>query len=190
MAKITPASAAARLGLDYAPKGDGALRDSFAHLPELSRRSTIKHVMTGELDGRPLIGFEASYWVFAGQVTVQVAHVVYATEAPQWPVTRISPRNFWGRLRLRLGMSRDLMLDDPEFNRRFRVTTHEEDFTIALLGPEMQQFMLGKKTARWRIGHGRVCLVYSGTLKSARLEASLARLQAFWSHVPPELESW
>jgi hypothetical protein len=54
----------------------------------------------------------------------------------------------------------------------------------------MQAFMLTKIRVRWRIGSGRVCLIYPGTLKPDRIEASLQRMRGFWSRVPEELESW
>ena len=188
--KVKAPDAAAQLGLEYQAKGDAALRKAFKHLPEMGMQAGIKHVMAGALAGRPLLAFEASYMFFAGQVPVVVAYTIYAVEAPPWPLTHVTPRSFLSRLLLRLGRSRDLMLDDPEFNRCFRVKAHDENFAIALLGPEMQRFMVEKRTMRWRVGHGQVCMLYSGNLKPARIEASLARFEAFWALVPPELEAW
>ena len=83
-----------------------------------------------------------------------------------------------------------LLLEDARFNHRFKIRTHDDDFAITLLTPEMQTFMLTKTTVRWRLGAGHVCLVYGGKLKPARMEASLDRLRGFWSNVPVELESW
>jgi hypothetical protein len=121
---------------------------------------------------------------------IRVANTIYAVESPGWPVTRIRPRGLLGRLLVRLGGGLGLKLENQEFNATFYVKTDDEDFAIALLGPRMQAFMLTKSRVRWRLGHGRVCLVYSGTLKSDRIEASLERMGGFWAHVPRELEDW
>ena len=188
--KLKAPQAAERLGLSYAAKGEAALKSAFGNLPEVVRQAAFKHVMTGDLDGRGLVAFEASYMVFAGQTPVQIAHTVYAVASPEWPLTHVTPRGFFSRLRLRLGRDRGLLLDDPEFNARFQVKAHDEDFAIALLGPQMQAFLLGKTTVRWRIGHGRVCLIYRGKLVPGRVEHSLSRLRGFWEHVAPELLNW
>ncbi len=181
---------AQHLGLGYAAKGDKEFRARFADLPEIPRSATIKHVMQGRVGDRPIEVFEASYMIHTGQAPIMIAHTVYAAECPPWPVTHITPRNILARLAARLGRQTGLAMENAEFNRRFKVRTHDEDFAIALLSPEMQEFMLSKWSARWRISPGRLCLIYRGTLKSDRMATSLARMTRFWELVPPELERW
>lgn len=181
---------AQRLGFDYRGAGDKAYRARFADLGEVPRGAKIKHVHEGSIHGRAATVFEASYMVSTGASVVQVAHSIYAVEAPAWPETHITPRHWFARLVRKLGRPTGLELDDPEFNRRFKVKSHDEDFAIALLSPEMQAFMLTKLTTKWHITPGRLCLVYSGTLKRDRMEASLQRLRQFWELVPAELEAW
>ncbi len=111
-------------------------------------------------------------------------------EAPDWPPTRISPRNWLARLAMSLGWRSGLMLENPEFNSRFKVTAENDDFTIVLLSLQMQEFILSKTNARWRINCGRVCLIYGGSLKAARMSASVDRMRRFWELVPQELEAW
>ncbi|MHC4081895.1 MAG: hypothetical protein ACYS15_14820 [Planctomycetota bacterium] len=181
---------AERLGLSYAAEADKDFRSRFRDLPEVPGNARIKHVLEGELDGRALVAFESSYMIYTGQTTIPVANTVYAIASPDWPKTHVTPRGLLSRLYVRLGVGSGLRLENPEFNARFSVKTDEEDFAIALLGPDMQAFMLTKARVRWRLGHGRVCLVYSGTLKPDRIEASLDRIRSFWTWVPRELEDW
>ncbi len=181
---------AERLGLTYRGKGDKEFRSRFSFLVAVPRGASIRHVYEGLLDGRPIEVFQSSYMVSTGQTMVQVSHTIYAVEAPAWPATQIAARNWFGRLIHKLGRPRGLELDDPEFNRRFRLKTDDEDFAIALLSPDMQAFMLSKTSVKWRITPGRLCMIYNGTLKADRLEASLQRLQRFWALVPTELEAW
>lgn len=182
--------AANDFGLSYLAKADKSFRSAFGELLELPRNATVKHIMIGDLDGRPITVFESSYMIYTGQTMMQVAYTVYAVEAPAWPSTHITRRNWFGRMALKLGRQPGLLLDNPQFNSRFKVRTENDDFAIALLSPEMQTFMLQKMNVRWRIKDGRVCLCYSGTLKPARMAASLERMRQFWSLVPEELEAW
>ena len=183
-------TAATEFGLSYLAKADKSFRSEFGELAELPRNATVKHVMTGDLDGRPITVFESSYMIYTGQTMMQVAYTVYAVDAPNWPSTHITRRNWFGRMAMKLGRQPGLLLDNPQFNSRFKVRTENDDFAIALLSPEMQTFMLQKMNVRWRIKDGRVCLCYSGTLKPARMPASLERMRQFWSLVPEELEAW
>jgi hypothetical protein len=184
------AEAAEHLGLSYEPEADKQFRNRFRDLPEVPGNSRIKHVLQGELEGRALVIFESTYLIYTGQAAVPVANTVYAVESPGWPSTHITPRGVLSRLFARANVTTGLKLENPEFNARFAIKTDNEDFVIALLGPEMQAFMLAKTRVRWRIGEGRVCLTYSGTLKPDRISASLDRLRSFWSWVPRELEAW
>jgi len=184
------AEAADRLGLSYRRKGDREFRRRFSGLPGVSRGGSIKHVMEGTIDGRELVVFESTYLLFTGQAVIPVQHTIYVAEAPDWPPTRISPRNWLARLAMSLGWRSGLMLENPEFNRRFKVTTENDDFVIALLSPQMQEFILSKTRARWRIDAGQVCLIYGGSLKVARMSVSVDRMRRFWELVPQELEAW
>ena len=184
------AEAAERLGLSYTAVAYKEFRDRFRDLPEVPAKARIKHVLEGELDGRALVVFESSYMIHTGQITIPVANTVYAVASPAWPLTHITPRGLLSRLYVGLGAGSGLRLENPQFNARLAVKTDDEDFAIALLGPDMQAFMLAKTRVRWRVGRGRVCLIYSGTLKSDRIAASLERMRGFWTWVPREIESW
>ncbi len=57
----------------------------------------------------------------------------------------------------------------------FKVKASDEDFALMLLSPMMQQFLVEKTNVTWHLNQGRVCLVYNGSLKFDRLEASVRR---------------
>ena len=181
---------AQELGLTYKGKGDKEFRARFSFLAAVPRGASIRHVYEGSLDGRPIEVFQSSYMVSTGQAMVQISHTIYAVEAPAWPATQIAARNWFARRFRKIGRPTGLELDDPEFNRRFRLKTDDEDFAIALLSPEMQAFMLSKTSVKWRIASGLLCMIYNGPLNADRMEASLQRLQRFWELVPTELDAW
>ncbi len=184
------AEAAERLGLSYRRKGNREFIKSFSGLPGISSSATAKHVMEGTVEGRRLVVFESTYMIYTGQGFLPVQHTVYAAQAPDWPPTRIRPRHWLARLMTRFIRRRGLTLENSEFNHRFRVTAENEDFAIALLSPEMQDFLLSKTNAHWYVGVRRVYLIYGGSLKPARMSASVDRMRRFWELVPQELEAW
>ncbi len=87
-------------------------------------------------------------------------------------------------------LTRVRSLDLPAFNDAFRVDAEHDDFAIALLSAEMQQFLLEKPTVDWSVGHGHLKLFYRGRLRRSRMDRSLDRLRRFWRQVAPELMEW
>jgi len=173
------------------PDANKALRKRYADLPGLSRAGgRIRAAYRAELDGRALTIFHHNLTTAAGNTPIVIDHTVYACEAPAWPTMTIRPRHGLVRLAFRFLRPRGLLLDDPQFNRVYRVAAEDDAFAVTFLSPEMQRFLLAKPTLRWRVGRAEVCMIYRGPLKPARVGASLDRLRRFWSLVPPELEAW
>jgi hypothetical protein len=181
---------AGRLGLTYREEGPKGFCRDWSDLPGIRSSAKVRHVLRGPRGGRTVLGFESVYVVYTGQVNVPVAHTVYAADIPIWPTVTITPRTWMGRLARRLGRQSGLELDEPRFNRRFRVRCPDEDFALTLLAPELQHFLLEKTGVSWHLGHGRACLVYSGAMRADRIEASLDRLERFLGLVPDELHAW
>ncbi|MCZ6811270.1 MAG: hypothetical protein O7D97_04635 [Planctomycetota bacterium] len=188
--KLAVPDVAESLGLTYRKKADREFVKSYSDLPGIRSSGSVMHLLTGELDERLVTIFQHTYMIYTPQAPVPIIHSVYAVEGPQWPMLRVAPRPFWARLARRLGWRAGMELDLPQFNAAFKVTTDDEDFALTLLCPEMQHFMMDKRNVRWYVGRGRVCLIYSGSLKPPRITESLDRLRRFWSLVPPELEAW
>ena len=154
----------------------------------------VKQVHECLLDGRQVAIFERSI-TFPNPAlnmipTTTVVETFYVCEAPDLPVVRIRTRRGLMPLLYRLGRRPGLELDDPRFNAAFRVDTEDEDFAIILLSPEMQSFLLEKRSVDWSTGPEGLKLFYRGGLKKKRLEASLDRMRRFWALVPPELLDW
>lgn len=179
-----------QFGFSYESKGDTAFRRSFSDVPGIPDSGRARHVMRGALAGRSAIIFEHMYMVYNGSTMMPMHHTVYSTEAPDWPTLTVKPRSMLSRLAVRLGWTSGFMLEDADFNKRFRVKTKEEDFALMLLTPQMQSFLTDKSGVTWHISPGRLCLVYSGPLRMKRMERSIERVERFWALVPEELESW
>ncbi len=179
------------LGLHKHAKGVKALPDSPLNLAGLFRTGAGSLRYSGIVHGRPLAVYQHQYMVFAGTTTFPVIHTIYLAEvSPLWPKLSITKRSTFAQLARMLGWRNGLQLDDPRFNRAFKVTTEDDDFAIAMLTPQLQQFLLTKVGVNWHIDLGRFALIYSGKLKHKRLAASVDRLTRFLELIPDELEAW
>lgn len=184
------AALADQFGFSYEAKGDTDFRRSFSDVPGIPDSGRARHVMRGTLAGRSAIIFEHMYMVYNGSTMMPMHHTVYSTEAPDWPTLTVKPRSMLARLALWLGWTSGFLLEDAEFNKRFRVKTEDEDFALMLLTPEMQSLLSDKPGVTWHVSPGRMCLVYNGPLRMKRMDRSIERVERFWSLVPEELEEW
>ncbi len=183
-------AAADQNGLTYLGKGEKALSNQFAFLPDFPTRGKIQHHFVGEIDRRSLTVFTHMYMVHTGQTVIPVAHTVYALAVGDWPEIVIKPRGALFALRRLFGAKDGVLLDDPEFNKSFHVRTEDEGFAIALLTLDMQRFLLTKKrNINWRVANGWLCLVYNGPLKPDRIGASMERMHEFWRLTPDPIQA-
>ena len=181
---------AARLGLTYRKSAPDGFHRAFGPLPGIPRGGSVRHILTGSLAGRALTVFQHSYVIHTGQAPVPVYHTVYVTNAPDWPGLTVAPRRLVGRLLYRLGRRPDVLLENETFNALRKVKADDPDFALTVLHPDMQTFLIEKSSTTWRIHAGCVALIYGGSLKFDRMDASLDRLRTFWTLVPDELDAW
>ena len=140
------------------------------------------------LEGRPLRIHEVTAMAMVANVPTRIpVQCFYEWEAPDWPLSRIRRRGWLRRL---FSQPSGLLLEDETFNQWFRVEAADEDFTIALLGPDMQKFLLTKTSVEWTLGEGAIKLFYSGAFRRNRMEGGLERLRAMWALVPEEIRSY
>jgi hypothetical protein len=151
----------------------------------MTSTSNRKCVHETDLDGRPLRVYERSAMTLIGAVPAKVpVQCFYEWEAPDWPMTRILKRIWFKRA---FHKPTGLLFESDTFNRWFQVLSADEDFTIALLGPAMQEFLLTKTSVEWTLGGGVIKLFYGGGFRKDRLDGSLTRLRTMWSLVPEEM---
>lgn len=148
---------------------------------------SIKLVESCSIDGRAVRVFQR---YASSEYGPTPSEVYFECDAPNWPKVRIRGRRRLWLWLMKLFSGPGLQLDDANFNRTFRVDTEDENFAIALLTPDMQQFLLEKRNVDWSVGRGSMKLFYGGRLKRKRLPQSLERIKRFWQHIAPELHAW
>ncbi|MHC5115008.1 MAG: hypothetical protein ACYTGP_11345 [Planctomycetota bacterium] len=186
--RTAAAEAADAHGFEHDEDADPLLHRALLPLPGIPKSGKCSRVLRGAIAHRPLTVFQHTYIVNTGQAVIPVHHTAYVCDAPAWPEMVISKRGLFSRLAWTLGRRGGLRLEHEPFNTTRRIRTGDEDFAIMLLGPEMQQFLAERPDIAWRIGHGRLAMVYNGPLRFDSMGRSIERLQRFWDLVPPELE--
>lgn len=140
---------------------------------------------------REVTFIEHSYTTGSGKSQRTVRHSLAAIPAPpQWPELRISPEGIFRKLAELVGQ-KDVQLENPEFNDRWRVKTADEDFAIVLLSPEVQARMMEWPKEYWAaIGGGAIAIVTGGHLTAERLTLMLRLVTELGGLIPPEVAMW
>ncbi len=144
---------------------------------------TTRLAMTRELDGVDVEIYERI--VFIG--TPAIVETFYVLPAPDWPKVRIQRRRGISGLLSRFGRRSGIELDDDAFNAAYRVSCVDPEFAILLLNPELQAFIMQKRSVDWSAGGGAIKLFYGGALRRSRVDRSLERLRRFRDLIDSEL---
>jgi hypothetical protein len=119
-------------------------------------------------------------------------HTIAAIAAPShWPEVSLTRENVLDKMGSLLG-SRDLQVEDPAFNARWRVRAHREDFAFLLLSPEFQAWSMRLDPSRLsiRIGGRAITLCRHRRLDAAGCKSLIADCVELARLIPPELQVW
>lgn len=134
---------------------------------------------------------EHRYVVSTGKSSHAVYHAIAATSCPaSWPKMLLAEESWLDKIGAWLG-SRDVQVEDPAFNSRWRVSCDAPDFALVFLTPEVQSLCqrLPKGTAL-RINGGGMVLVRRSRPDPDWIVDHGDWLAAIARTVPPELQSW
>ncbi len=160
---VAQATSAAGLSLDPAPD-QAARAQAWEHvgaMRDLNRGANgVKWCAAGTIDGRQVHLLEHAYAVSTGKSTHVVRHTIAATPCPTtWPHLKVEEENLLTKLAGALGR-KDFQLESEAFNKRWRVSTDNEDFALLVLTPAVQEWLMGlPKGTSLRIGSGALCMV-------------------------------
>ncbi len=105
------------------------------------------------------------------------------------PHLRIGPEGFWSNLGQIIGI-RDIEIESPEFNERYRVSSDDERFAVTLLDHEMIAWMLsdssGAGTIRFEL-LGTQLLCISDQLDVEQMPGMLGWASQIRQHLPAVL---
>lgn len=182
------AQTAQELGLSYEPKADKSFRDAWAVLPEIVKSGSVKHLIVGQVDKRELTAFEHTRMVMVGNVPMVIAHCVYSTPAEGWPDLHVTRRGWFSRWRFNAGKRSGLLIGDEKFDAQRQVKSDSEEFARWLLGPDLRVLLLEDDSAAWRVVGQQLCLIYKHKMRAEQIQASIYRLQRFWSALPEQAD--
>lgn len=113
---------------------------------------TWKNVISGALDGRPLLLFDFEYVEIRRdsegrrqRTTYRHSCAIAQLDGAFTPGLQLEPETMFSRLKDKAGF-RDLELESEEFNRRFEVGTRNRKFAVAFLDARMMNWLLSTPT--------------------------------------------
>ncbi len=171
------------------PKGDDrqTVFEPFAHARVLARRD--KGVRTSLCRGDTRV-LEYVYTESSGHSSHSVRLLACAVPCPEnWPDLTLTREHALHRLGAILGI-RDIEVEDPAFNARWRVRSPDETFAILFLTPEVQQFLMDKEDTleSWWITGGSLACVRLARLDPEQVAAIERRTRQLRTLLPPELD--
>ncbi len=158
------------------PRGGRALK-MLAHREDADTRTTrfMKH----------------QYTIYAGNTVIIVTNTAVQVDAPSnWPRVRLQRAHLGHKLIKMVGMT-DLEVEDPVFNKAWRVSSDHDDFALLVLSEEVQELLRDPpKHEAWSIGAGGIICHRSAAAKLKDIDAMHDRLEQLRSRLAPELDAW
>lgn len=133
-----------------------------------------KNVVTGEVNGRPMIAFDYSYKTESrdseGRTsTTTHPYAIYALGMPcALPELELAPEGVFGRLGTALGMQ-DIELESEDFNRKYRVRCPDAKLATDVLTPRTMELLLHVPKMRLRFAGGDVVCFEGGCINAAEI---------------------
>lgn len=192
---ITEKLSAVGMAVDFKPTPEiQAVAFSALGRPWSKLRTGSKGVMwvaTGQVDALDVTLLEHRYTSGSGKNRSTHYHTVAATPAPEhWPAVELAPENFFHRIGELFG-SKDFKLEDPAFNKKWRVKVDHEDFALLALTPEVQQWAMDLPAGmQIRIGRGAITLCRTRSVRGDDAADLVRRCVALALLIPEELGAW
>lgn len=141
------------LGLTYSEK------DFFGLAPQLKafemfrhsrrtwgRKPQVKNVLRGKVGDTDVFQFDYTYIVSTGKSAKRVSQTIFFADDKKWdlPDFRLRPEQWWHKVLTKLGAAEDINFpENPDFSKRFHLTSKLEELARQKFSPELQKFLLG-----------------------------------------------
>jgi hypothetical protein len=164
----------ARAGFTLVRKPDRATRASvwsvfepFTHLKRGMKK--IEWVARGTVGGREVLVMRHVFFKHMGDTSYPVVHMCVACRCPEWwPMVDLRGEDLLHRVRVARSRS-GLCLESEAFNRRWRVSTTDQEHAVLLLTPELQSALARSPAGEsWSIGGGG-CVSAAGRRRGSSL---------------------
>lgn len=185
------------LGLTTTFGGTESLRalafEPFLGLSEVLQTGAkgLKWSAFGTRNGLRLHVIEHTYSKGSGDSRTTRTHTLVAIPCPRgWAKVALTREHLFTRVGKLLGL-KDLDLENPKFSKLWRVACADEDFALALLGTDVQEFLASTRRPdlgeQWRVEGGMLCVVRNTPLSAEKLKMLVERFEGFVAAMEPEL---
>lgn len=165
----------------------------FANIPSLRGGGTnvVWSASATPTNDLPMWILEHRYSTGSGKNRQTHYHTVAATHCPlDWWRFTMTAENFFHRIGDSWGLSKDVNLEDPVFNKRWRVKCDDDSTALAVLTPQVQAVLANAPSHEWWvIGRGVLACVWSRHFSESELESILQRLATLIDALSPEVRA-
>lgn len=171
-----------------------------SHVPALKQgHAGVKWFATGLHRGKSTWICEHSYTTGSGKNRSTHVNTVVAIAAPDdWAPFSLTAESVFHRWGEKLGLPKDLKLENDEFNKRWRVRAGaeyrrgqgSEDIALIILTPEVQKFLVSADAREWWcIGGGRIVCGLPGSVSAKQLDSLINRPAELAEQLAPEVRA-
>jgi uncharacterized protein DUF3137 len=152
-------------------------------------RRTATNVITGVVDGRPVIAFDYSYDTEStdskgNRTRTTHRYNVAAVNLPATlPDLEVSRENFFSSIGRALGFH-DIEFENGEFNKEFKVHAEDRKFAYDIIHPRMMEWLLHTPGPSWSIERADLMCWAGGRAKPQDVEGHLNYLNAVVQQIP------
>ncbi|MEO6759307.1 MAG: hypothetical protein ABIO24_07615 [Saprospiraceae bacterium] len=107
--------------------------------------SRVSNVLRGQVGDTEVFQFDYSYVISTGKSARRVSQTVFFANDKQWslPDFRLRPEQWWHKVLAILGVDNDIDFpENPDFSKKFHLSSSLEQIARTKFGPELQKFLL------------------------------------------------
>jgi hypothetical protein len=139
------------------------LENGFAH-----------NFLEGQIAGRTVWVFDHRYVVSTGKSTHTHDHTFVAVGLRRYvPIFELRPHTFWDKISALFGY-RDIAIGNPEFDKKYYISSSDESFIQHILDSQLQDKMRFRDKVSWHCLNGFALCVAYGQCEGGPLECMLA----------------
>lgn len=171
-------------GLTYEKRNDAWANMEWGYPFGAGRAQKARHVMTGHLDGRPVVTFAHEYTTGSGDDRRTVYTMVTAIQISRaFPKLKVGLEGVTGRFARKVGF-KDIELESEAFNRKYKIECNNRKFAYDVLHPRFMEWMIAINSSGFTIAGPYVVIHRAGRLKEQEIDANFAYISTVIEHMP------
>ena len=171
-------------GLTYEKRNNGWANMDWGYPFGVGGGRKANHVMTGQLNGRPVVTFDYQYTTGSGDDRRTVTTMVTAIQIPRaFPKLEVGLEGATGRLARKLGF-KDIEFESEVFNRKYKVECPNRKFASDVLHARFMEWLMSIDSSGFTVAGPYVITHRNGRLAEKAVDLNFSYINAVIDHMP------